>query len=131
MRQLHYLSLLLSAGSIIATLTGCGNEYYEQGQIKIVDVRSGHTNVFVVYREPLESMYFSSGVDIGYNNDSSIATVRFVRHRIRTKISAEIESKRVEESSYLLSKGYYKLDAFVELKGTIKTIVTNDTTITF
>lgn len=86
-------------GFIIALCGSCNSDsYYSSNQVIIKNHSIENGEHFVTYSVPLETLYYSSGCDVKYNADSTEIILRFIRQKINTKFSGNLESNIVRDS---------------------------------
>jgi hypothetical protein len=95
-KNLFYLGFIL-------VFCGCGNmnEYYSANEIILKNHYKDPAGNCIIYSIPLETLYYSSGYDISYNNDSSEATLGFIRQRINTRFSGSLKSEFIRQNDQL------------------------------
>lgn len=74
-------------------LMGCSTmRYYPTEKITLQEISKNDSVLSVYYRVPLETMYYSSGIDFVYNKDCSQVVIKVVRQRINTSPKVMLQS---------------------------------------
>src|SRR5258708_28334905 len=89
--------------SIIVLMAACksSKEYYQPSEILPIAHFQDSTGNNVVYSIPLETLFYSSGCDISFNNDSSEAKLWFIKQKINTPFRGGIKSKIYDQKGSL------------------------------
>lgn len=74
-------------------LMGCSTmKYYPTEKITLQEITKNNSVLSVYYSVPLETMYYSSGIDFVYNKDCNQVVIKVVRQRINTNPKVMLQS---------------------------------------
>lgn len=74
-------------------LMGCSTmKYYPTVKITLQEITKNNSVLSVYYSVPLETMYYSSGIDFVYNKDCNQVVIKVVRQRINTNPKVMLQS---------------------------------------
>ena len=85
------ITTLLLFSILIVSCTS-DNKYYEKSNVDILNVSISNRTIDIYYSVPLETMYYSSGVDYVFNDKSGKIDLSFVKQKIGTEGNSQIES---------------------------------------
>lgn len=61
-------------------------DYYKKDDVMIINVTSDDNYITIFYEVPIETVYYSSGVNYFYNKSSSKLEIKFIKQDINGKI---------------------------------------------
>ena len=102
--------ILLLTTSLILLSCNPTNNYYPKEEIKLLEYCVSDNLISILYRAPLESMYYSSGIDYSYNEKCNQIELKFVRERIKSNSIPMLKSillKNTNDSTRINKYGEY------------------------
>ncbi len=86
--------------------TGCmSKKYYPLSSVTVEKTEMDGGYPILIYRIPLETLYYSSGCDASYASDSSEVRLKFIRQSINTPFDCNLKS----DMGYINLRQIYKL----------------------
>jgi hypothetical protein len=88
--------------SLLLNTAGCATDkYYAADQIIVEKYYGAAAGMALVYRAPMETLYYSSGCDAAYNGDSSEVHLKFIHQRINTEFEGNLKSRMTYSNNQL------------------------------
>ena len=76
---------------------GCtSSKYYSKNDVELLEFEKQGNVLGIYYKVPLETMYYSSGIDYLYN-DSDKLEIKFVRSKIRSHSKQMVKSSLIKD----------------------------------
>ena len=102
---------------------GCSNKYYKKEQVKLLKLENTKDSIILYYTVPLETIYYSSGIDLYENKITNQNKIRFVRQKINSKIKVNFKSELITNKNILSSLSFkfyvYKIIVPIKFKNDI------------
>jgi len=77
---------------------GCTSQhYYPKDKVELLEVEKQGSLLFIYYKVPMETMYYSSGVDYSYNKGE--LEIKIVRAKINSHPKQMVESFLIKEDN--------------------------------
>lgn len=90
----------------LTSILGCKkNSYYNSDLINILSISIEKDFKLIEYTVPLETLFFSSGCEAAYSQDSTKVTLKFIRQKINTPFYGNLKSNLIHNDikiSYIL-----------------------------
>jgi len=103
------LTILFILNTIISFNSSCENinSDYKIENIKIINTRVKDDTLLLCYSIPLETMYYSPGINYSYNKKTKFIEIYVVRQKINSQKRVMVSSKLIENDSAMCKKNYY------------------------
>jgi len=87
-------------------------EYYSPTQINILKSIVEDDSLTIYYKAPLETMYFSSGVDYSYSNDFKTVELKFIREKIGNDTERVLAKSFLVKNEFRFKQKYKEIDVY-------------------
>lgn len=97
--------ILLALAAVISVLIfSCSNKkYYNKYDVRILNIEARDNALIIYYKVPLETFYYSSGVDYYFKKSDSLE-LKFIKEELNTesikKVSSNLVSTKIEQKLY-------------------------------
>lgn len=90
------------------------NSYYKNSQVNLLFIDNSESKFILVYYSiPLESIYYSSGIDFFYNYNCNQIEIKVVRQKINTKVDVMLKSSLLKNTEDSLKMNQFGLFSYV------------------
>jgi len=86
---------------------------YPSKKVNIFEIKQDDSNIYIYYTIPLETLYYSSGVDYKYINSFSEIEARFIRQNIKSKKKPKSESILLKNTNDSLRIAKYGINTYL------------------
>jgi hypothetical protein len=98
---------------LLPITTGCtSKKYYPLSSVTVEKTEMDTGYPIIIYRTPLETLFYSSGCDASYASDSSEVRLKFIRQSINTPFDGNLKSEMGNINHRLI----YKLTLTAKVK---------------